>query len=196
MFRLVSCSFAELDCTRPRCYDSALMSRDAFVALAQRLIRCGLAAVAVLGIAGCGSLVLATSDVASCATPGPASRTDSFNVIVSLTTAPSGLQYGDIAVGCGARPRAGQTVTLEYTGWLTDGRQFDSSRLTGRRPLMFVVGQGLIIPGIEQGVASMRVGGSRRLVIPPALAFGATARGRVPANSTILLTVELVGLSG
>src|SRR5437870_5096067 len=142
------------------------MSMDAFVAKMARLLRAGGAAAALLSIAGCGSLVLATSDQAACVTPGPAARTDSFNVVVPLTTTSTGLKYGDISTGCGARPRAGQTVTLQYTGWLTNGTLFDSSRRAGRKPITFVVGQGLIIPGLEQGVATMHVGGTRRLVIP------------------------------
>jgi len=172
------------------------MSISTPAALVMRLFRVAAGGAAMLSIAGCGSLVLATSDAAVCVTPGPTSRTDAFNVAVPLTTTQTGLKYGDISVGCGARPRSGQTVTLQYTGWLTNGTQFDSSRRPGRKPIQFVVGQGLIIPGLEQGVATMRVGGTRRLVIPPALAFGSTPRGTIPGDSTLVLSVELVSVSG
>ena len=156
--------------------------------------RAAVAAAVLFSLAGCGSLVLATADAPACVTPGAVSRADSFSTSVALTTAKDGLKYGDIRLGCGPQPRAGQTVSLQYTGWLANGRFFDSSRAPGRQPLSFRLGEGLIIRGLEEGVASMHLGGTRRLEIPPSLAFGPTARGSVPPNSTIVIDVELVGV--
>jgi len=168
------------------------------LSLYRGLLRGSAAAAALLvafGLAGCGSLVLATSDKAECATPGPIAAADSFNRSVALISTQSGLKYGDFTIGCGRAPRAGQSVTLQYTAWLANGKEFDSSRVGGRRPISFVLGSGQVIPGLDQGVTTMHVGGKRRLVIPPSLGFGPTARGAVPANSTLVLDVELTAIS-
>ena len=171
------------------------MSSSALRAAVAGATRACVAAAALLSIAGCGSLVLATSDTPTCVTPGPLSHADSFSTSVALTAGKSGLKYGDIRIGCGARPRAGQTVALQYTGWLANGRLFGTSRAAGGQPIQFTLGQGVVIPGLELGVATMHLGGTRRLVIPPSLGFGPVARGAVPANSTLVLNVELVGVS-
>jgi len=192
---LISFALRKLDCTRPRCYDSPLMTRSAARFSTGMAARAAIAAAVLFSLAGCGSLVLATADTPACVTPGPALRADSFKTSVALTTAKDGLKYGDIRVGCGAQPHAGQTVTLQYTGWLANGRFFDSSRAGGRPPLSFRLGEGVIIRGLEEGVATMHLGGTRRLVIPPSLAFGPTARGSVPPNSTIVINIELVAIS-
>lgn len=153
--------------------------------------------VAVLMVTtGCGSLV-AVSGLPTCVTPGPASVADHFNETVSLTTASNGLKYGDLKVGCGAVPRKGQTVTIEYTGWLTDGTTFDTSRSPSRTPFQFPYDTGVVIPGVDQGMAGMRVGGRRRIVIPPSLGYGAQGAAPViPPNATLIFDVELVGISG
>ena len=88
-------------------------------------------------------------------------------------------------------------MTIEYTGWLESGRLFDSSREAGRQPYPYPFNVGQVIPGIDQGVATMRVGGKRRLVLPPALGYGAQgAPPVIPPNATLVFDVELVSVSG
>lgn len=99
----------------------------------------------------------------------------------------------DITVGTGAEAKAGDTVTVHYTGWLTDGTEFDSS--VGREPFQFPLGQGQVIPGWDQGVAGMKIGGQRRLTIPPDLGYGAAgAGGVIPPNATLIFEVELLSI--
>ncbi len=110
-----------------------------------------------------------------------------------VTTA-SGLQYVDQTVGTGAAPRAGQTAVVHYTGWLADGKKFDSSRDHGQ-PFEFAVGQGNVIKGWDEGVATMKVGGKRKLIIPPDLGYGARgAGGVIPPNATLTFEVELLSV--
>ena len=105
----------------------------------------------------------------------------------------------DITVGTGAEAMNGQTVSTNYTGWLYDenapdnkGAVFDST--DGSGPFSFVLGAGSVIQGWDQGVPGMRVGGTRRLVIPPSLAYGSQQRGSIPPNSTLIFELELVGV--
>jgi len=100
----------------------------------------------------------------------------------------------DITVGTGAEAKAGDTVTVHYTGWLTDGTKFDSSLDFGQ-PFQFALGQGQVIAGWDQGVAGMKVGGQRRLTIPPDLGYGAAgAGGVIPPNATLIFEVELLSI--
>lgn len=115
----------------------------------------------------------------------------------SLTSTPSGLQYKDEVVGTGPEPKAGQTVSVHYTGWLDQsgqkGAKFDSSRDRGQ-PFSFTLGRGQVIAGWDQGVATMKPGGKRTLVIPPELGYGARgAGGVIPPNATLIFEVELLG---
>ncbi len=108
-------------------------------------------------------------------------------------TTPSGLKYTDVKEGTGAQPRAGQTAVVHYTGWLLDGKKFDSSKDRGQ-PFSFPLGQGRVIKGWDEGVATMKVGGKRRLVVPPELGYGPVPRPKIPANSTLVFDVELLGV--
>lgn len=115
-------------------------------------------------------------------------------------TAPRTLEITNLRAGVGPAIHAGQTAVVDYTGWLYDpaaphdeGKEFDSS--LSRAPFRFVLGAGHVIPGWDEGVAGMRVGGRRRLVIPPALAYGARgAGGVIPPNATLVFDVELVAI--
>lgn len=110
----------------------------------------------------------------------------------NLETTPSGLQYVDVKVGTGASPQKGQTAVVHYTGWLVDGKKFDSSKDRGQ-PFSFAVGRGQVIKGWDEGVATMKVGGTRKLVIPPDLGYGARgAGGVIPPNATLTFEVELL----
>jgi peptidylprolyl isomerase len=113
-------------------------------------------------------------------------------------TTPSGLQMTDTTVGKGAQPKQGQTAVVHYTGWLytngQKGKKFDSSVDRGQ-PFEFPVGAGRVIKGWDEGVASMKVGGKRTLVIPPQLGYGDRgAGGVIPGGATLIFDVELLGV--
>jgi FKBP-type peptidyl-prolyl cis-trans isomerase len=109
------------------------------------------------------------------------------------TTTRDGLQYWDIKVGTGATAASGQKVTVNYTGWLTNGKQFDTS--VGKSPFSFKLGANEVIKGWDEGVAGMKVGGKRQLRIPPELGYGSRGfPGVIPANSTLIFDVELLGV--
>lgn len=116
-----------------------------------------------------------------------------------MDTTPSGLQFEDTTIGTGALATAGTEVTVHYTGWLHDasaplgrGRQFDSSKTRGE-PFSFDLGAGMVIRGWDEGVQGMKVGGTRVLVIPPQLGYGAYgAGGVIPPNATLVFEVELL----
>jgi peptidylprolyl isomerase len=112
-----------------------------------------------------------------------------------MTKTPSGLQYEDVTVGKGPAAKAGQPVAVHYTGTLTNGTKFDSSRDRGE-PFTFTLGAGAVIRGWDEGVAGMQVGGRRKLVIPPDLGYGERGAGAdIPPNSTLVFDVELMGIS-
>jgi peptidylprolyl isomerase len=115
-------------------------------------------------------------------------------------TTSSGLQIEDTKAGTGASPRTGQTCVMHYTGWLYEngakGKKFDSSVDRGD-PFEFPIGTGRVIKGWDEGVATMKVGGKRTLIIPPALGYGARgAGGVIPPNATLIFEVELLGVKG
>jgi FKBP-type peptidyl-prolyl cis-trans isomerase len=143
---------------------------------------------AVLGVAfGCGS-----SDKAN--TSSTPSSSSPMKVNGQPTTTASGLQYWDIVVGTGATATSGSMVKVHYSGFLTTGQKFDSSRDRGE-PFSFPLGQGQVIKGWDEGVAGMKVGGQRQLRIPPQLGYGAEgAGGVIPPNATLIFDVELLGV--
>jgi FKBP-type peptidyl-prolyl cis-trans isomerase len=112
------------------------------------------------------------------------------------TKTASGLEYWDIKVGTGDTAAKGQQVRVHYTGWLTDGKKFDSSVDRGQ-PFVFPLGAGRVIKGWDEGVAGMKVGGKRQLRIPPELGYGASGAGGglIPPNATLIFDVELLGVS-
>ena len=116
-----------------------------------------------------------------------------------MNTTASGLQYEDTTVGDGAEARKGHSVTVHYTGWLytdgTQGSKFDSSK-DRNDPFVFSLGAGMVIRGWDEGVAGMKVGGARTLIIPAELGYGARgAGGVIPPNATLKFDVELLGLA-
>jgi FKBP-type peptidyl-prolyl cis-trans isomerase FkpA len=108
-----------------------------------------------------------------------------------IVTTASGLQIEDRAIGTGPAAEPGRTVVVHYTGWLTSGKKFDSSRDRGK-PFVFVLGKKKVIAGWEEGVAGMRVGGKRQLVIPPKLGYGPQGTPVIPGNATLVFDVELL----
>jgi FKBP-type peptidyl-prolyl cis-trans isomerase len=108
---------------------------------------------------------------------------------------PSGLIYWDIRMGTGEAAKEASRVRVHYTGWLTSGKKFDSSVDAGK-PFDFVIGNGEVIKGWEEGVAGMKVGGKRQLRIPPDLAYGSegTPGGPIPPNATLIFDVQLLGV--
>ena len=115
-------------------------------------------------------------------------------------TTPSGLQIIDSKVGSGPSPKTGQTCVMHYTGWLYEngakGKKFDSS-VDRDQPFEFPIGTHRVIPGWDEGVATMKVGGKRTLIIPPQLGYGERgAGGVIPPNATLIFDVELLGIKG
>lgn len=112
---------------------------------------------------------------------------------MSTITTASGLQYEEITIGSGATAKAGNLVSVHYTGWLTDGTKFDSSK-DRNEPFDFNLGAGQVIKGWDEGVQGMQVGGVRKLTIPAALGYGARgAGGVIPPNATLVFEVEFLG---
>lgn len=107
----------------------------------------------------------------------------------------SGLKYADLMAGDGDVATAGQSVSVHYTGWLTDGSKFDSS-VDRNEPFSFMLGKGMVIQGWDEGVQGMKVGGKRKLTIPAQLGYGAAgAGGVIPPNATLVFDVELLAIN-
>jgi peptidylprolyl isomerase len=153
-------------------------------AFSRRHLMAGFSAIAAMCIVSTGFLTM-TADDASAQSGNP-------------VTTSSGLRMIDTQAGTGASPKSGQTAVVHYTGYLNDngkkGKKFDSSVDRGS-PFEFPIGQGRVIKGWDEGVASMKVGGKRTLIIPPELGYGARgAGGVIPPNATLIFDVELLGV--
>jgi len=149
------------------------------------LLVVGLALIATIALGGCGAKASDSSKPAPEATP--AESTGSAEQATEL-------KIKDDTVGTGTEAKNGDRVNVHYTGWLTDGTKFDSSKDRGQ-PFAFTLGAGEVIPGWDQGVVGMKVGGKRTLTIPPDLGYGAQgAGGVIPPNATLVFEVELVSV--
>jgi peptidylprolyl isomerase len=142
------------------------------------------------------ALVTALAGLFAAVQPTPASA----QAVGTTMTTPSGLKITDTQVGTGATPKTGQICVMHYTGWLYEngakGKKFDSSVDRGQ-PFEFPIGRQRVIPGWDEGVATMKVGGKRTLVIPPELGYGARgAGGVIPPNATLIFDVELLDVKG
>lgn len=164
-----------------------------------------------VAVAACGypdpyttSAPVANESPGPAAAVSPSPGTDDFNAGAGLQTVtfPDGLQYIDLKVGTGATATARENLSVQYTGWLSTGVPFDSSRQVGRKPFTVLIGVGNVIPGWDEGLPGMKVGGKRKLVIPSALGYG--TRGQtdqttgaviIPPNAVLVFEVELLSVA-
>jgi peptidylprolyl isomerase len=141
---------------------------------------------------GAGSVATAPPRTGTAAPPTAGSTTD-FSTIKDATTTPSGLKYVDEVVGTGSSPRAGRSVTVSYVGTFTNGKKFDASADHGGT-FSFIIGQGNVIKGWDEGVLTMKVGGKRMLYVPSALAYGTRGQGTIPPNTDLIFEVQLISV--
>jgi len=160
--------------------------------MSYRFIILGL--VALAGVAYAVTACVKKDQQDQAAAPAPVSVTANSPAANSMVTTVSGLKYEVLRTGNGPAAQSGQTVTVHYTGWLTDGTKFDSSVDRGQ-PFSFSLGSGQVIKGWDEGVAGMKVGEKRKLTIPPELGYGQQgAGGVIPPNATLVFDVELLAI--
>lgn len=166
----------------------------------RRAASLGAAVAAILALSGCGTLVAVSSEITprplACFTARPVTDIDSFSAQVALRQGSSGLQLGDIRVGCGKAASTSSTATVQFTVWLDDGTQVITTRGGGQPTNSLQLSDPQTLQFWRLGVPGMHVGGTRRLVVPPALAFGSAGNpsANVPPNATLVVDVELVAL--
>lgn len=151
----------------------------------------------LLLLAMCASVAIVSSapvDADTTTAPKPASKMMKGSAPGKSVTTRSGLTYVDLVVGKGPMPKAGQTISVLYTGKLTNGKVFDSTGTRNNEPFETPIGVGQVIKGWDEGMLTMRVGGKRRLTIPPNLGYGAEAQGPIPPNSTLIFDVQLLAI--
>jgi peptidylprolyl isomerase len=169
------------------------------------MLGCGILVLAFQFMSGTPAATAGSLDpvvsiaVVSPSTPAPSTSIamDSAEnqVTNALVTTASGLQYEEIVEGTGDTPTKGQTIAVHYTGTLESGKKFDSSRDSGR-PFTFQIGENQVIKGWDEGLSTMKVGGRRKLIIPPALGYGARGAGNViPPNAVLVFDVELLKIN-
>ena len=149
---------------------------------------------AQLGSGQSNSTIAGSTSASSSSTTAPGPET--FKQYEQYKDSPAAL-FGDIQVGTGAEATANKKVGIFYKGWLTDGTLFDQSRAddSGKlQPFVFTVGARNVIVGMEQDIVGMKVGGTRRMIIPPAVGYGAQTQGNIPANSVMIFDVQLVAV--
>jgi peptidylprolyl isomerase len=168
-----------------------------FVAGVLAFIALGLLGISFIGGGSSQPAAAAQQSAAPAPLPGmaPTAPAAPPSTGESAMTTASGLQIIDQVVGNGPQPQAGQTVIVHYSGYLDNGTKFDSS-LDRNQPFEFVLGAGQVIRGWDEGLSTMKVGGKRRLVIPPELAYGAQGAGNgvIPPNARLTFDVELIGV--
>lgn len=163
--------------------------------MSKRLLLSMIVAVALVGalaLAGCGTA--AEQPEATTPVEPPAAAEPAPSTAGTPTADVTVMKIEDIKVGTGAAAKKGDTVSVHYTGWLTDGTQFDSSKNSGQ-PFEFQLGAGMVIKGWDEGVAGMKVGGVRKLTIPADMGYGEQgAGGVIPPGATLVFEVELLAV--
>jgi len=162
----------------------------------RRLLAIGILAAGLLLVVACGDDEggEAVPSVTPASTAVAVGEAGPPPVSAQPTVTASGLQIIDIEVGAGDEAQNGKTVSVHYTGWLADGTKFDSSVDRGQ-PISFVLGSGRVIPGFDEGVAGMKADGTRRLIIPPDLAYGSQGRPpTIPADAELTFDIQLVSV--